>query len=189
MLGDEIMAAALIDRLLHHCHIVNIRGNSYRMRAQQDLFRTATNDRRQEDGAMTTNPSWHTGLSGVGLHPCHCHLNLGREKRARRTGVAGTVSTPSLALMRRMGHSGWRGTRAAPRSPVGLPKSVNGFSLDDRPESRYAVASRRFESLSNTSIHENDTKNVLVHTLKLRSTCYVVSLFHRCEPTMGGCRP
>lgn len=27
--GDEVMAAALIDRLLHHCHIVNIRGNSY----------------------------------------------------------------------------------------------------------------------------------------------------------------
>ena len=32
ILGDEVMAAALIDRLLHHCHIVNIRGNSYRMR-------------------------------------------------------------------------------------------------------------------------------------------------------------
>src|SRR3954471_6027419 len=30
--GDEVMAAALIDRLLHHCHIVNVRGNSYRMR-------------------------------------------------------------------------------------------------------------------------------------------------------------
>src|SRR5215207_7147408 len=30
--GDEVMAAALIDRLLHHCHIVNIRGNSYRLR-------------------------------------------------------------------------------------------------------------------------------------------------------------
>ena len=30
VLGDEVMAAALIDRLLHHCHIVNIRGNSYR---------------------------------------------------------------------------------------------------------------------------------------------------------------
>ena len=32
VLGDEIMAAALIDRLLHHSHIVNIRGDSYRMR-------------------------------------------------------------------------------------------------------------------------------------------------------------
>jgi DNA replication protein DnaC len=35
--GDEVMAAALIDRLVHHCHIVNIRGNSYRMRHHQDL--------------------------------------------------------------------------------------------------------------------------------------------------------
>ena len=40
VLGDEVMAAALIDRLLHHCHIVNIRGNSYRMRAHQNLRRT-----------------------------------------------------------------------------------------------------------------------------------------------------
>ena len=35
VLGDESMAAALIDLLLH-CHIVNIRGNSYGMRAHQD---------------------------------------------------------------------------------------------------------------------------------------------------------
>ena len=48
VLGDEIMAAALIDRLLHHCHIVNIRGNSYRMRAHQDLLRTAQERRRGE---------------------------------------------------------------------------------------------------------------------------------------------
>ena len=37
ILGDEVMAAALIDRLLHHCHIVNIRGNSYRMRDHTEL--------------------------------------------------------------------------------------------------------------------------------------------------------
>ncbi len=37
ILGDEVMAAALIDRLLHHCHIVNIRGNSYRMRHHTEL--------------------------------------------------------------------------------------------------------------------------------------------------------
>ena len=35
--GDEVMAAALIDRLVHHCHIVNIRGNSYRMREHRAL--------------------------------------------------------------------------------------------------------------------------------------------------------
>ena len=37
ILGDEVMAAALLDRLLHHCHLVNIRGNSYRMRQRADL--------------------------------------------------------------------------------------------------------------------------------------------------------
>ncbi|MDQ6828915.1 MAG: ATP-binding protein [Gemmatimonadota bacterium] len=33
------MAAALIDRLVHHCHIVNIRGNSYRLRQHSELAR------------------------------------------------------------------------------------------------------------------------------------------------------
>lgn len=37
--GDDVMAAALIDRLVHHCHIVNIRGNSYRMRHHTELGR------------------------------------------------------------------------------------------------------------------------------------------------------
>lgn len=36
--GDEVMAAALIDRLLHHCHIINIRGNSFRMRHHSDVW-------------------------------------------------------------------------------------------------------------------------------------------------------
>lgn len=30
--GDAVVAAALLDRLLHHCHIVNIKGNSFRLR-------------------------------------------------------------------------------------------------------------------------------------------------------------
>ena len=37
ILGDEVMAAALIDRLLYHCYIVNIRASSYRMRKHIDL--------------------------------------------------------------------------------------------------------------------------------------------------------
>ena len=44
VLGDEVMVAALIDRLLHHCHIVNICGNSYRMREHQDLLRAGSED-------------------------------------------------------------------------------------------------------------------------------------------------
>jgi DNA replication protein DnaC len=36
--GDDVMAGALIDRLVHHCHIVNIRGNSYRMRQHTELY-------------------------------------------------------------------------------------------------------------------------------------------------------
>ena len=40
--GDDVMASALIDRLVHHCHIVNIRGNSYRMRQHADLQQLLT---------------------------------------------------------------------------------------------------------------------------------------------------
>ena len=47
VLGDEVMAAALIDRLLHHCHIVNIRGNSYCMREHQHWLRTASDEQRE----------------------------------------------------------------------------------------------------------------------------------------------
>jgi len=36
--GDDVMAAALIDRLVHHCQLVTIRGNSYRMRQHTELW-------------------------------------------------------------------------------------------------------------------------------------------------------
>ena len=44
VLGDEVMAAALIDRVVHHCHLVNIRGNSYRMREHTELYRALQSD-------------------------------------------------------------------------------------------------------------------------------------------------
>ena len=37
--GDEAMAAALLDRLLHHCHVLNIRGRSYRLRDLEKLLK------------------------------------------------------------------------------------------------------------------------------------------------------
>lgn len=30
--GDEVMATALLDRLLHRCHVLSIKGRSYRLR-------------------------------------------------------------------------------------------------------------------------------------------------------------
>jgi DNA replication protein DnaC len=42
ILGDDVMASALIDRLVHHCHIINIRGNSYRMRHHAELRQALT---------------------------------------------------------------------------------------------------------------------------------------------------
>lgn len=35
--GDPVVATAMLDRLLHHCHIVNIKGNSYRLREYPGL--------------------------------------------------------------------------------------------------------------------------------------------------------
>ena len=32
VLGDQVMAAAVLDRILHHCTVVNIKGESYRIK-------------------------------------------------------------------------------------------------------------------------------------------------------------
>jgi DNA replication protein DnaC len=48
VLGDEVMAAALIDRVLHHCHIVNIRGNSYRMRHHTEVWKALHPDEQNQ---------------------------------------------------------------------------------------------------------------------------------------------
>ena len=58
ILGDDVMAAALIDRVLHHCHLVNIRGNSYRMREHSELYRALQSD--VENSAETVRPA-HRG--------------------------------------------------------------------------------------------------------------------------------
>ena len=35
VLGDPVIAAAILDRLLHHSHVLNIRGESYRLREKK----------------------------------------------------------------------------------------------------------------------------------------------------------
>jgi len=33
--GDPVVATAILDRLLHHSHVITIRGDSYRMREKR----------------------------------------------------------------------------------------------------------------------------------------------------------
>ena len=39
--GDDVVATAILDRLLHHSHVITIRGESYRLREKRrsGLFR------------------------------------------------------------------------------------------------------------------------------------------------------
>jgi len=53
ILGDDVMAAALIDRVLHHCHL--IRGNSHRMREHSELYRALQSD--VESSGETVRPT------------------------------------------------------------------------------------------------------------------------------------
>ena len=58
VLDDEAMAAALIDRLLHHCHIVNVRGDGYRMSEYQYLPRSGSTEvsKGAVDASMPLRP-------------------------------------------------------------------------------------------------------------------------------------
>jgi DNA replication protein DnaC len=38
MLDDEVLATAVLDRLLFHCDIINLSGKSYRMENRKALF-------------------------------------------------------------------------------------------------------------------------------------------------------
>ncbi|MGY4298929.1 hypothetical protein ACVWXN_007024 [Bradyrhizobium sp. i1.4.4] len=44
MFGDPVVATAILDRLLHHSHVLTIRGDSYRLRAKRKsgLIKTPT---------------------------------------------------------------------------------------------------------------------------------------------------
>ena len=41
--GDAVVAAAMIDRLVHHAEVVNLKGDSYRLK-DRDLGRVPTDD-------------------------------------------------------------------------------------------------------------------------------------------------
>jgi DNA replication protein DnaC len=50
MFGDPVVATAILDRLLHHSHVVTIRGDSYRLREKRrsGLLQKSTPARQTE---------------------------------------------------------------------------------------------------------------------------------------------
>ena len=54
LFGDPVIATAILDRLLHHCHVINIKGNSYRLRGLENLNCEKRRKRRN------TGFGWHT---------------------------------------------------------------------------------------------------------------------------------
>ncbi len=57
VVGDEVMAAAMLDRLLHRCHVVNIQGASYRMREYKASRQQAQNSAGKAAVATLPPPS------------------------------------------------------------------------------------------------------------------------------------
>ena len=54
--GDPVARTAMLDRLLHHCHIVNIKGNSYRLHEYADMaMPTAQDPPRRRPGRPRKN--------------------------------------------------------------------------------------------------------------------------------------
>jgi DNA replication protein DnaC len=72
--GDPIIATAILDRLLHHSHVLNIRGESYRLREKEQagllgvsLAPALAIGSAEEDASPSTRPGvgqFSTGESG-----------------------------------------------------------------------------------------------------------------------------
>jgi hypothetical protein len=65
--GDDTVAAAMIDRLVHHAEVINLKGDSYRLKGR-DLGRTPANN---PTSGAAHRPSAITGepQRGVKIQP------------------------------------------------------------------------------------------------------------------------
>ena len=51
--ADDIVAAAMIDRLVHHAEVLTLGGQSYRTKTRRDLMTAQTNNQRGQDSPVT----------------------------------------------------------------------------------------------------------------------------------------
>ena len=133
VLGDEVMAAALIDRLLHHCHIVNIRGNSYRIREHQHWL--CQRSFKSPPPAGVRPLKWTLSAGRIDRRWCNSEENrwpdtaataLSSSARSCRSSSAAKpfMVWPAATMCRATSSgSGWRSTKPAPSMTSSRPRT------------------------------------------------------------------
>jgi len=91
LLGDTAAVTALLDRLLHHAHVLKCGPRSWRTKVQTDL--------RTED--VTSRTHWSRPPRNCRFCPVHKLPVLNRPPRARSNGSSRTSSRPSKAVRKR----------------------------------------------------------------------------------------
>ena len=56
MFGNERLTGALLDRLTHHVHILEMNGDSYRLKHSKARRRTRTPEQAEQAAAQAVNP-------------------------------------------------------------------------------------------------------------------------------------
>lgn len=64
--GDTVIATAVLDRLLHHSHVLNIRGESYRLREKRRAGLLGTSQSAYRKGMSVPSSSMQTKTDQVG---------------------------------------------------------------------------------------------------------------------------
>ncbi len=49
---DPVLATAILDRFVHHCHFVVIKGESYRMKQREGAIKALTDDSKNESNQL-----------------------------------------------------------------------------------------------------------------------------------------
>jgi hypothetical protein len=68
LFGDEVLAAAILDRLLHDAEVLTINGPSWRLRGRGDIFEREPHDAQSGQNESTHKPR---GADGEGLRRAH----------------------------------------------------------------------------------------------------------------------
>ena len=76
LLGDTVIASAVLDRLLHHSHVLNVRGESYRLREKRHPESSAriTCSAQPRRTATTTIPTDKVAGQSVTQHLTNGHF-------------------------------------------------------------------------------------------------------------------